>query len=350
MPTAIAFIGLATAALACSALATPVVIGLCHHHGVLDKPNTRKVHARGVPRLGGAALFIALTLGLVLAYLGAQLGWIVLTAKQLQLLPVVYLGLCGFFVIGFADDLRSLPAIPRLIAQLGVALAVVLLSGGAIRINSLFGQVLLPDWLAVALTVLWIAGIVNTFNWIDGLDGLSAGIGSISTVAFLVLALLKPALPNSALTVVLCLLLAGALAGFLIYNFHPAKIFIGDGGAFSLGYMLAVISVIGLYKQAAVITFLLPLLILALPISDTLFAVVRRLVRGQPITRPDNKHIHHRMLALMSREYRARLANSERDAICEELQVNPAHRNTVLALYTFAAVFAGIAVIVGISA
>jgi UDP-GlcNAc:undecaprenyl-phosphate GlcNAc-1-phosphate transferase len=350
MQSAAPLLGLAAVALALSALVTPVVIRLCRRYNVLDRPNTRKVHAREVPRLGGIALFTALTIGLVLAWLGAQAGLFSLTAAQLRLLPVIYFGLCGFFLIGFADDLRSLPALPRLAAQLCVALAVVLLSGGVIRINSLFGQVLLPPWLAVALTVLWIAGIVNTFNWIDGLDGLSAGIGSISTLAFLLLALLKPGLPNAALTVVLALLLAGALAGFLIYNFHPAKIFIGDGGAFSLGYMLAVISVVGLYKQAAVITFLLPLLILALPIGDTLFAVIRRLWRRQPITRPDNRHIHHRILALMSREYRARLSNSMRDALSEDLQVNPAHRNTVLALYTFAAVFASIAVIVGIRA
>jgi len=350
MQTAAPLLGLAAVTLALSVTLTPVVIRFCRHYGVLDRPNTRKVHAREVPRLGGVALFTALTVGLALAWFGAPAGWINLSAAQLHLLPVIYLGLCGFFLIGFADDLRSLPALPRLVAQLAVALIVVLLSGGAIRINSLFGQLLLPDWLAVILTVLWIAGIVNTFNWIDGLDGLSAGIGSISTLAFLFLALLKPALPNAALTVVLCLLLVGALAGFLAYNFHPAKIFIGDGGAFSLGYMLAVISVVGLYKQAAVITFLLPLLILALPISDTLFAVVRRLWRGQPITRPDNRHIHHRILALMSRDYRARLTNSMRDSISEDLQVNPAHRNTVLALYTFAAVFASIAVIVGIRA
>jgi UDP-GlcNAc:undecaprenyl-phosphate GlcNAc-1-phosphate transferase len=343
-------LGLAAVALALSALMTPLVIRLCRRHGVLDRPNRRKVHAREVPRLGGVALFSALTVGLGLAWLGAQAGLIGLSAAQLRLLPVIYLGLCGFFAIGFADDLRSLPALPRLVAQLAVALTVVLLGGSAIRINSLFGQLLLPEWLAIVLTVVWIAGIVNTFNWIDGLDGLSAGIGSISTLAFLLLALLKPALPNAALTVVLGLVLAGALAGFLIYNFHPARIFIGDGGAFSLGYMLAVISVVGLYKQAAVISFLLPLLILALPISDTLFAVIRRLWRGQPITRPDNRHIHHRMLALMSRDYRARLTNSVRDALSEDLQVNPAHRNTVLALYTFAAVFASIAVIVGLRA
>lgn len=350
MPKYIALIGLAVLSLVLSVLATPAIIRLCTRYGVLDRPNKRKVHANSVPRLGGAAIFIAMTVGIWLAYFAGTAGWLGMTAPQLRALPVIYLGLSGFFAIGFADDLRSLPALPRLIAQLTVALAVVVLSGGMIRVNSLFGQIVFPEWLAVVVTMIWIAGIVNTFNWIDGLDGLSAGIGGISTLAFLALALLKPGLPNSALTVMLCLLLVGALIGFLFFNFHPAKIFIGDGGAFSLGYLLAVISVVGLYKQAAAITFLLPVLILALPIGDTLFAILRRLLRRQPITKPDNRHIHHRILALMSRDYRDRLPNGERAAISEELQVNPAHRNTVLALYTFAAIFASVAVVVGISA
>lgn len=341
---------MAVLALALSALLTPIVIRFCQRHQVLDKPDSRKVHACGVPRLGGVAIFLALSVGIWLSYIWGLAGWFSLTPAQLRVIPVIYLGLCGFFAIGFADDLRSLPAWPRLIAQLAIACAVVLLSGNMIRINSLFGQIVFPDWLAVIVTVIWIAGIVNTFNWIDGLDGLSAGIGGISTLAFLALALLKPGLPNSALTVILCLLLTGALIGFLIYNFHPAKIFIGDGGAFSLGYLLAVISVVGLYKQAAVITFLLPVLILALPIGDTMFAILRRLLKRQPITRPDNKHIHHRILALMSRDFRERLPNGERAALSQDLEISPAHRNTVLALYTFAIVFAGVAVIMGISA
>lgn len=350
MPQWVAATGLAVLALALSALITPLVIRLCRRFQVLDKPSARKMHNCAVPRLGGAAIFIAVAAGMAAATSPPVARALGLQAGQVALIPLVFVGLTGFFLIGFWDDLRSLPALPRLIAQLAVALGVVLASGGAIRISSLFGRLMLPDWLAIIVTVLWIAGIVNTFNWIDGLDGLSAGIGGISALAFLVLALLKPGLPNAALTIVLCAMLLGALAGFLFFNFHPARIFIGDGGAFSLGYLLAVISATGLFKQAAVITFLLPVMILALPITDTLFAIGRRLWRRQPITRPDDRHIHHRILALMSKHYRSRLPETERAAISEQLTVNPAHRNAVLALYTFAALFAGVAVVMGIGA
>lgn len=350
MPQSATAIGLALLALAISALITPLVIRFCRRHQVLDKPGARKMHNCAVPRLGGVAICLAMAVGIMLATFPTVAAGLELSARQVQLLSVVLLGLGGFFLIGFWDDLRSLPALPRLIAQLIVALGVVLASDGAIRIGSLFGRLVLPDWLAVIVTVLWIAGIVNTFNWIDGLDGLSAGIGGISALAFLVLALLKPTLPNAALTITLCALLLGALLGFLFFNFHPARIFIGDGGAFSLGYMLAVISTTGLFKQAAVITFLLPVIILALPITDTLFAIIRRLWHRQPITRPDDRHIHHRILAMMSRHYRSRLPETQRAALSDELTVNPAHRNAVLALYTFAALFAGIAIVVGVSA
>jgi UDP-GlcNAc:undecaprenyl-phosphate GlcNAc-1-phosphate transferase len=286
---------------------------------------------------------------MALAGLGVILGWLTLDDKQIRLLPAVYIGLCGYFAIGFVDDLRSLPAWPRLAGQVAIAFAVVLISGGAISVGSLFGHLVLPGWLATIITVAWIVGVVNTFNWIDGLDGLSAGLGGISALAFLTLVVLKPGQPNAMLTAILCVLLLGAIVGFLFYNFHPAKIFIGDGGAFSLGYLLAIISILSLFKQAAIIAFILPVLILALPISDTAFAILRRLIRGQPITKPDDKHIHHRTLAFMSRSYRAGLPDEKRSQLQEQLAVDPAHRNAVLALYIFAAVFAGAAVVVGAS-
>jgi len=348
MPKLILLLGLAGCALVVSWLATPLVIRTCRRHNVLDKPNRRKVHVNGVPRLGGVALFLALTVGMVVVLALDMADLIDLPLALGHLLLVVYLGLCGFFIIGFVDDLRSLPALPRLIGQFAVAFGVVWYSDGLIRISSLFGKYMLADWLAIVITVIWIVGIVNTFNWIDGLDGLCAGIGGISALAFITLALLKPNQPNALLTIILGGLLVGALIGFLIFNFHPAKLFIGDGGAFSLGYLLAVLSVVGLFKQAAAITFLLPLMILALPITDTAMAILRRLVAGQPITKPDNHHIHHRILALMSRAYRSRLPEAQRTALRAELQVNPAHRSAVLALYLFAFVFAAVAVIVGV--
>lgn len=344
-----ALLALAAMALALSLAITPVVIGICRRHQALDRPEARKIHKSGMPRLGGVAVFVAISLGLSAAALGGYFGWLELPVAQARLLPVIYFGFCGFFLVGFFDDLHSLPVLPRLLLQLGLALAVVLLSGGAIGIRTIFGHYELPYWLAAVVTVLWIAGVVNTFNWIDGLDGLAAGIAAISAAAFLVLALAEPSLPNSLLTAALCTVLIGALLGFLPYNFHPAKIFIGDGGAFSLGYLLAVVSVIGLFKQAAVISFLLPVAILVLPISDTVFAIIRRLVRGRPVTQPDNRHIHHRMLWRLSRSYRSRLSAEQASSVEEELIQHRAHRNSVLALYAFGAVFAALAVVLGLN-
>jgi len=345
----LAHLGLLLIALAVSAAVTPVTIHLCRRHGVLDQPAARKVHTRAIPRLGGVAIFVSISLALTALVLGSVSGWFELSYDQARLVPVLYLGLCGFFFIGFLDDLRSLPALPRLAAQFVVATAVVVLSAdGGIRIATVFGRVVFPEWFAILITVLWLVLVVNTFNWIDGLDGLAAGIGGISALAFFILAVAKPGLPNAQLTIALGITLLGALGGFLPFNFHPARVFIGDGGAFSLGYMLGVISVIGLFKQAAVISFLVPVAILALPLTDTAFAIFRRVVRGKPVTAPDSRHIHHRMLALLSRGYRDRLPSPARNELEEELVAQWAHRSTVVALYGFTAVFAAIAVVVGI--
>jgi len=233
--------------------------------------------------------------------------------------------------------------------QFAVASFVVIQGGEVgLRIGSAFGSVIFPEWLSILVSVLWIVGVVNTFNWIDGLDGLSAGIGLICALAFMLIAMFRPALPNAVLSLALCLVLIGAIIGFMPWNFHPAKIFIGDGGAFCLGYMLAVISLIGLYKQAALISFVLPVLILVLPIGDTIYAILRRLLARRPITMADNKHIHHRLLARLSRDYRNSMSEQDYGALREVLLQSRAHRNTVLSLYGFAALFACLAVVMGI--
>lgn len=348
MPTAV-FAGLLIVPMVISILITPLVVRLCRSYSLLDMPGERKVHQQGIPRLGGVAIFTAVSVGMTLTSLGVWGELIQLSNEQARLIPIIYAGLCGFFFIGFFDDLKSIPAIWRLLMQLIVASSVVLLGGQVgLRIGSLFGSVVFPDWLAVLVSVLWIVGVVNTFNWIDGLDGLSSGIGLICTLAFLLIAMFRPALPNAVLCLALCLVLAGAIIGFMPWNFHPAKIFIGDGGAFSLGYMLAVISLVGLYKQAALVSFVLPVMILVLPIGDTIFAITRRLLARRPITMADDKHIHHRLLARLSRDYRNSMPEQEYGYLREELLKSRAHRNTVLSLYAFAAVFASLAVLMGI--
>lgn len=337
-------------AAALSWVSTPLVLRFARRHRAFDPPDARKIHTRQVPRLGGVPVFIALSLTLTIGLLLAQYGLINLPLYQSRLIPAIYLGLCGFFFIGFFDDLRSLPALPRLLAQIGVAYMAVELSGGGLRISSLFGRPLeLPEWVFVAITVLWIVGIVNTFNWIDGLDGLASGVAGIAALAFLLLAMLTPGQPNAALVIVLAATLVGALAGFMPFNFFPARIFIGDGGAFSLGYLLAVISIVGLFKQAAVIGFLLPVTVLALPIADTAFAILRRVLRGQSPVTPDNKHIHHRMLALLSRRYRERLPREQLSRIEEKFIQRRAHRDTVLWLYAFTVLCAATAIWLGVA-
>jgi UDP-GlcNAc:undecaprenyl-phosphate GlcNAc-1-phosphate transferase len=325
---------------------TPVVLRLCRQYRTFDAFDARKVHTRRVPRLGGVAIFCAVSLGLMAAQLAAAFDLVEMPIFESSLMPAIYVGLCGFFFIGFADDLRSLPALPRLFAQIVASVVTVLLSGeSGVRITSAFGRPLgLPDWAEVALTVLWIVGVANTFNWIDGLDGLASGVACISAFAFLTIALMHPALSYSALTAAISAVVVGALLGFLPYNVFPARIFLGDGGAFSLGYLLAVISVVGLFKQAAVISFVLPITVLALPIFDTAFAILRRIVRGKSPFTPDARHIHHRMLALLSRTYRERLPREELTRIEEKVIQRRAHRDTVLWLWAVCAVCAGVAI------
>ncbi|MCC7478819.1 undecaprenyl/decaprenyl-phosphate alpha-N-acetylglucosaminyl 1-phosphate transferase [bacterium] len=322
------------------------MLRVCRRHGAFDPPDARKIHKRSIPRMGGVALFSAISLGLTAAVIGAMLDWFNLELGQSALVPPIYVGLCGFFFIGFFDDIKSIPAVPRLLAQLAVATLVIVLSGGAVSISAILGNAL-PAWLGGLCTVLWIVGVVNTFNWIDGLDGLSSGVALIAAAGFLALALLNPTLPNAVLCGTLAAVLIGSVLGFLPHNFFPARIFVGDGGAFSLGYLLAVTSVVGLFKQAALISFLIPLALLALPIFDTAFAILRRLSKGlNPLT-PDNRHIHHRLLALMSARYSARIDSEELSQSDLEWVHSKAHPRTVLVLYSITAVGALLAVWLG---
>jgi UDP-GlcNAc:undecaprenyl-phosphate GlcNAc-1-phosphate transferase len=348
----LAHLGLLLLSWSAASVLTPVVVRFCERSRAFDQPDERKLHNRCVGRLGGVAIFAALSLGLTAAVYAVMSNQLDVFVEQARLIPVLYLGLCGFFFIGFLDDLHSIPALWRLLAQFAVATAVVLLGGGtSLRVTHLFGDpTALPDWLSIVLTIMWIVGVVNTFNWIDGLDGLAAGIAVISATAFYVIALLKPGLPNAGLTMALCIMLVGAVLGFLRYNFQPARIFLGDGGAFSLGYLLAVVSVIGLFKTAAAISFVAPVAILVLPLGDTLFAILRRVAKRQPITQPDNRHIHHRILSWIKRRYEAQRQPSAREGEDEALLLGRAHRATVLSLYAFALAFASLAVWLGVRA
>ena len=282
-------VGLSLAALLAAALvsliSTPVVRSLAFRMGAVDVPrDARRMHDHPIPRLGGLAIFFGFILS-VLVFLP-------LTPELRGML----LGAVVIVILGIIDDIFALPAMPKFIVQIFAALIAVL-HGNCIQFlsnpNIFSGEPFWElGWLSFPLTVLWIVGITNAVNLIDGLDGLACGVSTISSMTMLVIALIV-AEPDVA---ILMAALAGACIGFLPYNLNPAKIFMGDTGATFLGYVLAVVSIQGLFKFYAIISFAVPFLMLGLPIFDTCFAILRRVSHGQSPMKPDRGHIHHRLI------------------------------------------------------
>ena len=273
----------------CAALiafgATPIVKTFARRVGAMDIPDeARRVHDHPIPRLGGMAIF---------------LGFLIAVLLFAEITPPVQGILIGAVIIvatGVVDDIIQLRYYYKLAAQILAALIAVahgVVIEGLMNPN-IFSQdtTVFIGILSIPFTILWIVGITNAVNLIDGLDGLACGVSVISSVTMLVVALMV-AEPNVALILAA---LAGGCLGFIPYNLNPAKIFMGDTGALLLGYVLATMSILGLFKFYAVMTFLAPILALALPLFDTLFAIVRRLLRGQNPMTPDRGHLHHRLI------------------------------------------------------
>ncbi len=282
-------VGLALAALLTAALValifTPMVRTLAFRVGAVDVPkDNRRMHDHPIPRMGGLAIF---------------LGFILSVLVFLPLTPELRGMLLGSVIIvmlGILDDIFALPALPKLLVQIGAALVAVLHGN---RIDFLSNPNIFSSdpywelgWLAIPITVLWIVGITNAVNLIDGLDGLACGVSTISSMTLLVIALFVKE-PDVA---ILMGALAGGGIGFLPYNLNPAKIFMGDTGSTFLGFILAVVSIQGLFKFYAIISFAVPFLMLGLPIFDTCFAILRRVSHGQSPMAPDRGHIHHRLI------------------------------------------------------
>mgnify|MGYP003302418333 FL=1 len=265
-----------------SYLATPFVKKLAFKIGAVDVPkDNRRMHKKPIPRLGGLAIVIAF---LLCTFLFVKLE------KQMQ---GILLGAIIILVVGVLDDCLALPALPKFFAQIAAA-TIVVMHGCEIRyVTNPFSVVPFDlGWLAGPVTVFWIVLMTNAVNFIDGLDGLAVGVSGISTATMLVIALL---LGEESVAVVLAALL-GACIGFIPYNFNPAQIFMGDTGSNFLGFVLASISVQGLFKMYAVISFMVPFLILGVPFFDVSFAVIRRLAKGQNPMTADRGHIHHRLI------------------------------------------------------
>lgn len=272
------------------------------HIGAMDIPNKRKVHTVPMPRLGGLGIFLTFLFGYML--FGVQ-------SPQMN---AILIGSFIIIIVGVIDDISPIGATTKLFGQL-IAASVVLFYGGIILDKiTIFGTHINFGLFAYPLTILFIVGCINIINLIDGLDGLSTGICSIFYLTVGIIALMKATFGG--LDVSLVFIMLGASLGFLVHNFHPAKIFSGDSGSMFQGFMIATISLLG-FKTITMTSFLIPILLLGIPILDTLFAIIRRTLKKEPIYKPDKEHLHHQLLKL-----------------------GLSHRNTVLAIYAMNILFA----------
>jgi UDP-GlcNAc:undecaprenyl-phosphate GlcNAc-1-phosphate transferase len=274
---------------------TPLVRSIGLKTGLVDRPNERKVHERPMVRLGGVAIFAGTMAALLTVWFLGGFGWLP-PQREWEIWGVI-LGGVAFFGIGLGDDLFNLSPLSRLVLQV---ICASLAWWAGVRIDFLsipFAGLIHIGWLSLPLTIIWLVGMANAINWIDGLDGLAAGVCGISAVVMLILSLFMEQ-PAAAL---IAAALAGSALGFLRYNFNPAKIFMGDGGAYFMGFTLASLAAIGLVKTAAVtavavISVLLPYLVLAVPILDMSVVIISRLRRGKSPFIADKGHLHHRLL------------------------------------------------------
>jgi UDP-GlcNAc:undecaprenyl-phosphate GlcNAc-1-phosphate transferase len=275
-----------------SAALTFVVRDFARRAGLVDPCDARKVHVHPVPRIGGVAivLAVALTMTAIMAIFGQHV-----LAENGRGLVIVIAGALAVHLLGLIDDVRPMRARWKFLAQVAIACGVFI---AGVRVSTLslpFAGVLdLGGVIGMLFTVVWFVGITNAFNLIDGLDGLAAGAALFALTTMFVVASLNGLVGPATVTIIL----AGATAGFLFFNFHPASIFLGDSGSLFLGFMLAGIGLLGSQKSPTVIAVAIPIVSLGLPVLDTTLAVARRFLRGQPIFTADRAHIHHRLLSL----------------------------------------------------
>lgn len=268
-------------ALLSSWLLTYPVRKLAIRWGVLDFPNYRKIHKKVTPRLGGLSIFM-----------GALIGALYLQPRH-EHLPEILIGAIVIIVTGALDDKYSIRPAIKLTGQL-IAASFLISSGLIIeRITLPIIGVIDLGLFSVLVTVLWVVGITNAINLIDGLDGLATGVTGIALTSLFIMALID----GQVMAAYLCIVLIGANIGFLYHNFFPAKIYMGDTGSNFLGYMIAAVSMLGLFKNIALFSFIIPVIVLAVPIFDTLYAIVRRTYNKENIMQADNKHIHYQLLA-----------------------------------------------------
>ena len=289
------------------ALFIPIVIKIATHVGAMDMPNARKIHKKPIPRLGGLGI-----------YFGFLLGYMLFGKESIQMNSI----LIGSFVIvvtGVIDDIKPIPAKYKFFSQLIGAAIIPLYGGIVLKDISAFGLYMQFGIFSYPITILFIVAIINCINLIDGLDGLAGGLSSIYFLTVGIIALIMG--NSTGLDIVLTFIMLGSTLGFLVHNFYPASIFAGDSGSLFMGFMIAVIALLG-FKSVTLTSLIIPLLILAIPILDTVFAIIRRLLKGEKISKPDKSHLHHQLL-----------------------NKNFSHRTTVLIIYAIDILFAAASII-----
>lgn len=283
-----------------SVLLTPLIRKIALYFDITDKPDQRRINIKPIPSLGGLAIFISFTIGMFLLPIENEFLWPLLIVAFVMVLT------------GLLDDIMEFKARYKLIGQITAAFIIVFWGNISIDfINLPFGGEIHFGMLSIPLTIIWIVAITNAINLIDGLDGLAAGVSTIALLTILGMAFIM----GDALVIMIASVLIAGTLGFLPYNFNPAKIFMGDTGALFLGFIISVLSVMG-FKNVTFISLIVPILILGVPISDTLFAIIRRMVTKQPIAMADKSHLHHCLLRL-----------------------GFTHRQTVILIYAIAALF-----------
>ena len=264
-------------------VATPFAKWLSIKCGAIDYPKDRGVHTKPMPRMGGIAIVMGFMITIIMISLFDQ------SMSTNQLLGFM-VGAVLIAALGVADDMKNLPAKLKFCVQI-IAAFIVIYSGTQIEIV-LWPVTATLQKFSIPITLLWIVGVTNAVNLIDGLDGLAAGVSSIAALSLMVLCIMT----GSTTAVVLTAAIAGACLGFLPRNFNPAEIFMGDTGSTFLGFVLAVSSILGVFKGYALLAVCVSVLCLGLPVFDTIFAMLRRMANNQPIMQPDRGHLHHRLI------------------------------------------------------
>ncbi|WP_052296449.1 glycosyltransferase family 4 protein [Candidatus Epulonipiscium viviparus] len=270
-----------------SLICTPIAKKIAIKLGAVAYPRKRDMHEIPIPRMGGIAIVVGFILTLVLILPDPEMD--VLESRHTA---GILIGGLIIFALGILDDIFELKSKIKLLVQVLAAMVAVYFGIRIQFVSVPFNDLINLEWLSIPVTIFWIVGITNAVNLIDGLDGLAAGVSSIASICLMILSIHS----GHPTAVILTVILSASCLGFLPYNFNPASVFMGDTGSTFLGYMLSLISILGLLKSYTLGTVFVAVLILGLPIFDTSFAIIRRFLSGRPIMSPDRGHLHHRLV------------------------------------------------------